>query len=145
MPGGMSPTSSRNSVPPLADSTRPALAALAPVKAPRSWPKTSLSNSVSARLAQSTTTSGPAARGLASCTARATSSLPVPDSPSSSTLAFDGPTRATSSSICRKAGARPISPCAAASPCATRSGSIFSTKKACSSPASRSGTSSIFT
>ncbi len=45
----MSPTSSRNSVPPLAASTRPGLRAVAPVKAPRSWPKTSLSNRVSGR------------------------------------------------------------------------------------------------
>ena len=39
-------------------------------------------------------------RGLASWMARATSSLPVPDSPSSSTVARAGATRATSPNIC---------------------------------------------
>jgi hypothetical protein len=34
-------------------------------------------------------TNGPAARGLCRCSARATSSLPVPDSPVMSTVAFD--------------------------------------------------------
>src|SRR5579872_414444 len=36
---GMSPTSSRNSVPLSASSNRPRRCAIAPVKAPRSWPK----------------------------------------------------------------------------------------------------------
>ena len=38
---GMSPISSRNSVPPSASSKRPALRELAPVKAPFSWPNNS--------------------------------------------------------------------------------------------------------
>jgi hypothetical protein len=140
----MSPTSSRNRVPPLAASTRPGRVACAPVKAPFSWPKSSLSNSVSGRLAQSTTTSGRAARALASCSARATSSLPVPDSPSSSTLAVDGATRATCASIARKAGARPVRPCATGCPWVAGSGSIFSTNQRCPA-ASRSGSSSTLT
>ena len=73
---------------------------VAPVKAPRSWPNSADSNKFSGRLEQSTATSGRCARSLASCTARATSSLPVPDSPSSSTVACDGATRATSASMC---------------------------------------------
>ena len=43
MVSGISPISSRNTVPPLADSSRPILAPTAPVKAPRSCPKSSLS------------------------------------------------------------------------------------------------------
>ena len=41
---GMSPTSSRNSVPWSASSKRPIFCAMAPVKAPRSWPKSSVSS-----------------------------------------------------------------------------------------------------
>src|SRR5580704_10036902 len=42
---GMSPISSRNSVPLLANSNRPAFCMMAPVKAPFSWPNSSLSSS----------------------------------------------------------------------------------------------------
>ena len=41
---GMSPISSRKSVPPSASSKRPMRCAMAPVNAPRSWPKSSLSS-----------------------------------------------------------------------------------------------------
>src|SRR5205814_2137298 len=44
--GARSPTSSRKTVPPLAASRMPGFAVTAPVKAPRSWPKSSLSRSV---------------------------------------------------------------------------------------------------
>ena len=112
MVSGMSPTSSRNSVPPCAASTSPALAACAPVKAPFSWPNSSLSNSVSGRLAQSTTTSGRPRRRSPRAPARATRVLcrcPI-RRPAARTLASEGPTRATSSSISRNGAERPISP-----------------------------------
>src|SRR5438445_588314 len=48
----ISPTSSRKSVPPLAVSKRPWCSLTAPVKAPASWPKSSLSRSGSASAAQ---------------------------------------------------------------------------------------------
>ena len=58
---------------------------MAPVKAPFSWPNSSLSSSVSGIAAQFTATNGPLARGESSWMARATSSLPVPVSPRIST------------------------------------------------------------
>ena len=100
-------------MPPLADSTRPSLRKAAPVKAPFSWPNSSLSNRFSVRPVQSTATKGLSRRPLASCTAWATSSLPVPVSPSNSTVAWAGATRSTFSSICWKAGERPTRPWAA--------------------------------
>ena len=45
--GTISPISSRNTVPPSADSIRPRFCRSAPVNAPRSWPNSSLSSSVS--------------------------------------------------------------------------------------------------
>jgi len=53
-------------------------------------------------------------RGLARCTARANSSLPVPDWPSSSTVACDCDTRSNSDKACNKGGELPISPYRAA-------------------------------
>ena len=47
MPGSVSPISSRKIVPPSATSKSPFLSAWAPVKAPRLWPNSSLSSSVS--------------------------------------------------------------------------------------------------
>ena len=79
--GGSSPISSRKSVPPSASSKRPARRSLAPVYAPRSCPKSSFSTRLSGRAATFTATNGPGARGERACTARAKSSLPVPDSP----------------------------------------------------------------
>ena len=63
---GMSPISSRKSVPPSASSMRPGLRQAAPVKAPFSWPNSSLSSSASGSAAQWTATNGPARRGAAS-------------------------------------------------------------------------------
>ena len=81
----MSPISSRNSVPPLATSTLPMVCLWAPVKAPRSWPNNSLSSRFSGIAAQLMATKRCLLRPLRSCSARASSSLPVPLSPSSST------------------------------------------------------------
>jgi hypothetical protein len=84
--GGISPTSSRKRVPPLAAWNRPGREATAPVKAPRTWPKSSLSISPSGMAAQFTATNGPVPRGERRWISRATSSLPVPVSPWSSTV-----------------------------------------------------------
>lgn len=59
---------------------------------------------------QSTTTKGPAARGLASCRARANSSLPVPDSPSSNTGSIEGATRCRADKAPLKASELPTRP-----------------------------------
>ena len=75
----------------------PRRAVRASVKAPRSWPKSSLSRSASGIAAQLKAMKGPAARLLRSCSARATSSLPVPLSPRMSTDACECPTRSISS------------------------------------------------
>jgi len=56
-------------------------------------PKSSLSKRLSGTSAQLTATNGPRARGPASWMARATSSLPVPVSPSISTVAVDAAAR----------------------------------------------------
>src|SRR6266545_4226964 len=77
----MSPISSRKSVPPSASSNLPRRRATAPVKAPRSWPKSSDSISSSGTAAQLTSTKGPSARVDRAWMARATSSLPEPLSP----------------------------------------------------------------
>ena len=60
--GGMSPISSRNSVPPSACSKRPALRCVAPVNAPFSWPNSSLSISSRGIAAMLMATNGPARR-----------------------------------------------------------------------------------
>ena len=86
---GMSPTSSRKSVPPSACTIRPCLSVTAPVKAPRTCPKSSDSIKPSERAAQLTATKFFFARGLFVWIARATSSLPVPLSPRIRIVAFE--------------------------------------------------------
>ena len=82
MPSGMSPTSSRNKVPPLACSISPLWARAAPVNAPRVYPKSSASMRPSGKAAQFTATHSPIRSGrLRSCSSRETTSLPTPDSP----------------------------------------------------------------
>ncbi len=68
-------------MPPSACSKRPRRIVCAPVKAPRSWPNSSLSSRSFGIAAVLMATKGPPARGLCLCSARATSSLPVPLSP----------------------------------------------------------------
>ena len=87
---GMSPTSSRNSVPPLAYSNRPLRGLSAPVKAPASWPNSSSSSRFSLRAVQFISANGLFFRGLLLWMARAASSLPVPVSPRISTVALVG-------------------------------------------------------
>ena len=97
-------------MPPAASSKRPARSRTAPVKAPRTWPKSSLSRSSPGRAPQFTATKGPARRGERAWIACATTSLPVPLSPVSSTVV----SLCSRFSISRKtrsiAGERPMSP-----------------------------------
>ncbi len=86
---------------PSASSKRPIRSTLASVKAPRTWPKSSLSNTPSAMPPALTVTIGRVARGDTACSACATRLLPVPFSPVMSTLASEGPTRAMTSSTGR--------------------------------------------
>jgi DNA-binding NtrC family response regulator len=83
--GPISPTSSRNRVPPSASSNFPRRCWLAPVKEPFSWPNSSLSINSCGMAAQLSLTKGWPLRRLFSWMARATSSLPVPFSPVMST------------------------------------------------------------
>ena len=95
---GMSPISSRKSVPPSASWTRPRLPlAAAPEKLPGRWPKSSLSISASGMAAQFTATKGRARRSLLACTALAKTSLPAPVSPVMSRLIGEFTSRATRS------------------------------------------------
>jgi len=95
---GMSPISSRNSVPPLAAWNRPGWLATAPVNAPFTWPNSSDSSRFSGIAPQLTATNGWLARGLARWMAWATSSLPLPLSPRISTLASEAATSLASAS-----------------------------------------------
>ena len=107
---GMSPTSSRKSVPPLAYSNLPTRSLEASVKAPFTWPKSSLSRMFSESAAQLRATKGLLFRGLFWWMAWATSSLPVPVSPCTSTVASVGAirlSRSMSPSIC---GLEPTTP-----------------------------------
>ena len=88
----MSPISSRKMVPPSARSNFPFFWDTAPVKAPRSWPNSSLSMSSSGIAAQLISMNGLSRRRLWKCTDRATSSLPVPFSPVMRTEALVGAT-----------------------------------------------------
>ncbi len=80
-------------MPPWACSKRPERRAVAPEKAPRSWPNSSLSSRVAGMAAQLMATKRPL-RPEARWSARATRSLPVPVSPVMRTAASLGPTRA---------------------------------------------------
>ncbi len=77
----MSPISSRKIVPPWASSNRPSLVRIAPVKAPFSCPKSSLSRRSSGMAPQFTGMRGWFFLSLLKWTAFATSSFPVPLSP----------------------------------------------------------------
>lgn len=77
-----SPISSMSNVPPLACSNTPRRVAMAPVNAPRSCPNSSLSSRFAGTAVQSNTTKGPSARSPCSWIASASTSLPVPVSPS---------------------------------------------------------------
>jgi hypothetical protein len=78
-------------VPPWAAANSPGRSALAPVKAPRRLPNSSLSARASGSAPQLTGTNGPALP-LSACSWRAISSLPAPLSPAISTGTAAGAT-----------------------------------------------------
>ena len=82
----ISPTSSRNSVPPFANSRSPCFCWRASVKAPFSCPKSSDSSNSRGIAAQFTSSMGFSRRAESSWIQCAMSSFPVPLSPSMSTL-----------------------------------------------------------
>ena len=86
----------------------PRRSAAAPVKAPFSWPNSSLSISSVGIAAQLTFTNGPAANGLSRWMCAARSSLPVPDSPDRSTVTSDRATWVACCTACWNTGADPI-------------------------------------
>ena len=104
---GRSPISSRKMVPPSASSKRPIFRAMAPVKAPFSWPKSSLSTSDGEIAPQLTVTSDPPPLGLRWWMARAMSSFPVPVSPVMSTVESVGATCRTCPSNSSSGALRP--------------------------------------
>ena len=80
-------------MPPSASSKRPTRSVLASVKAPFTWPNSSLSKTPSDSPPALTVTSPLPARPDTAWIACATVPLPVPFSPVTRTLASDGPTR----------------------------------------------------
>ena len=101
-----------------------------PVATPRSMPKSSDSSRVSGSAAQLIATNGFSARSLRAWIMRATSSLPVPLSPVTSTEICEGATRDTRSSTRRAAGESPTKrrP-AAARPVSSRSRRFSSSRR----------------
>ena len=96
-------------MPPSACSKRPRRRLSAPVKAPFSWPNSSDSSSSLGMAEVFSAMNGLAARGECSCSARATSSLPVPDSPVISTVTLERDSRPMARNTCCIAAARPSS------------------------------------
>ena len=84
--GLISPISSRSTVPPFPTSMSPSFCARASVKAPRSWPNSSVSSSSLGMAAQLISTNGWSWRALIRWIRLAKYSLPVPLSPSIRTL-----------------------------------------------------------
>ncbi len=104
---GNSPISSRNKVPPFANSNRPMRRWYAPVNAPFSWPNNSEAISEGARAVQFTLTKARSERGECLWMARATSSLPVPVSPVMRTVESVGATFSIRDNTAFKAGEVP--------------------------------------
>ena len=101
MSSSSSPISSMKMVPPCACTNAPSRSRSAPVKAPRTWPNSSLSMSERDTPARSQMTNGASARGPAAWIASAHSSLPVPVSPSMSTATSDCATRSSTANTSR--------------------------------------------
>ena len=97
---GMSPISSRNNVPPLASSNMPFFRLTAPVKAPFSYPNSSLSSRFSGTPPMFIATNGPSLAADQAWISRATTSLPVPLSPVMRTVALEGAIFLTISLMC---------------------------------------------
>ena len=97
-------------MPPLAYSNRPMRSRSAPVNAPLTWPKSSLSSTFSLSAAQLSGTNGLFLRGLLMWMALATSSLPVPLSPVISTVAYVGAIWRSLATTACMAGELPMTP-----------------------------------
>ena len=95
MASGISPISSRNSVPRSACSNLPMCLPAAPVNEPFSCPNNSDSINSAGTAAQFSAINGPDERGLLSCSVRATNSFPVPVSPRMQTRVSLAATRST--------------------------------------------------
>ena len=108
--GGISPISSRKSVPVSASSNRPSRRSAAPVKAPFSWPNNSLSSRLSGSAPTFTAMNGLLRRFDSMWIARATSSFPVPLSPSMSTVLDTGAICSTCTITSRIPSLSPMSP-----------------------------------
>src|SRR5438445_8695744 len=104
---GISPTSSRKTVPALASSNRPMRCVIAPVNAPFSWPNSSLSSNPVGIAAQFSFTKAFERRGLRLWIARAISSFPVPVSPEIRTVESVGATVSASLSTRRSTALLP--------------------------------------
>jgi len=91
-------------VPPWACSNRPLCSRCAPVKAPLSWPNSRSSIRLSGMAAQLSATNGARARADASCSTRASTSLPEPVGPTSRAVTSACATRWASASRCWLAG-----------------------------------------
>ncbi len=111
MATGMSPISSRKSVPPSACSNFPACFAAAPVNAPFSWPNSSDSINSAGTAAQFSVTNAFSRRGDFSWIARATNSFPVPVSPRMQTRVSLAATRSICAVSRAMAAPDPISSC----------------------------------
>ncbi len=100
---GSSLISSRKMVPLLASSNFPGFSRWAPVKAPRSYPNSSLSKSSLGSAAEFTFTKGRSRRCERRCSRSATISLPTPLSPQTRTVTSVGATRPIRSCTVRMA------------------------------------------
>ena len=127
-------------MPPSASSNFPRRRASAPVKAPFSWPNSSDSISSSGIAAQLTSTNGPARRAEPAWMARATSSLPLPFSPWTSTRPVVGAAVAICSRRPRIAALSPM--ISVRCPRVSRSAVFSRARRACSS--ARAAVTSVF-
>ena len=131
---GMSPISSRKSVPPSHCSNLPMRCDIAPVKAPFSWPKSSLSSRFSGMAAQLMARNGLFTRVLFWKIARATSSLPVPLSPVMRMVVCVGATWPMSLYTCCIAGELPTMAWRESSALALAGNGAASVRMACATP-----------
>ena len=106
----ISQISSRNSVPPSAALAAPIRFSIAPVKAPLTWPKSSLSSRFSGMAPQLIATKALFRRRDSACSASAVTSLPVPLSPVTKTLARESATCSIVRNTARMTGDWPIKP-----------------------------------
>ena len=113
---GISPISSRNTVPPSAASSLPGVRLAAPGEGALLIAEQLALQQVSGMAAQLMATNGLCERPESRCTARASSSLPVPLSPSSSTVALVGATFSIARHRLRMESLTPMMPSSAIAP-----------------------------